>query len=707
MIDDLLTDDAYLLHADLRRLMPPRRLCHLPGGQPAIPAAAADARAITADPATRTALFSVTEALDNLGTQLHAAAAPAPRTGRYGRRRCRAANDAVLEGPPDGSRACVRRSPWTAAPAGQRRRRRHGADLGSGHRRAAARCWKATPGWVNAVCAVTRGRPGAAGQRRDDGTVRIWDPATGQQHAVLRGPHGTAVSAVCAVTVDGRTLLASAGDRRHGADLGSGHRRSSTPSWRAHQGGVNGGVRGHRGGRTLLASAGDDGTVRIWDPATGAAACGPARATRAGSMRYARSPWTAAPAGQRRRRRDGADLGSGYRRSSARSWRHTRAAQCGVRLSPWTAGTCWPAAAATGRCGSGTRPPGSSTQPGRPYQRGQCGVRGYRGRPAPAGQRRRRRDGADLGSGHRQRSTRSWKATRAGSRRCARSPSAGRRCWPAPAATGRCGSGTRPPASQHAVLEGHQGAVNAVCAFTVDGRRCWPAAAATARCGSGTRPPAASSGPGGPHGPVNAVCAVTVDGRHAAGQRRRRRHGADLGPGHRRSSMRSWRATPPGQCGVRVHRGRPARCWPAAAATGRCGSGTRPPATSMRSWRATTGPVNAVCAFTVDGRTLLASGGGDGTVRVWDPSTGAERTVLEGHVGPVSTVCAFIQDGRTLLASGDYGRTIRIWDARKTTTWLIVPVHHPVRAVVYVPDVLVIAVNAGLLAINLDFAFSE
>ena len=115
------------------------------------------------------------------------------------------------------------------------------------------------------------------------------------------------------------------------------------------------------------------------------------------------------------------------------------------------------------------------------------------------------------------------------------------------------------------------------------------------------------------------------------------------------------------------------------------------------------GPVRAVCSFTRDGRTLLASGGGDATVRIWDPAAGAYHAVLDGHVGPVNAVCAFTQDGRALLVSGDDDRTIRIWDATTTTTLVTVPVHHPVRAVVYAPDVLVLALTAGLLAINFNF----
>ena len=175
LVDDLLSDDAYLLHADLRRLIqvadgadsePGRRRAQLLRLTP---------RAIAAGPADRAALFSVTEALDDLGASYR-----------------------------DGGWQAPYRALWASVKPRSER-----AAL-EGHQ-----------GWVNGVCPVTVAGKKLLASAGDDGTVRIWDPQTGEQRAVLEGHQG-GVNGVCPVTV---------------------------------------------AGRELLASVGGDGTVRIWDPA--------------------------------------------------------------------------------------------------------------------------------------------------------------------------------------------------------------------------------------------------------------------------------------------------------------------------------------------------------------------------------------------------------------------------------------------------------
>jgi WD40 repeat protein/tRNA A-37 threonylcarbamoyl transferase component Bud32 len=65
-------------------------------------------------------------------------------------------------------------------------------------------------------------------------------------------------------------------------------------------------------------------------------------------------------------------------------------------------------------------------------------------------------------------------------------------------------------------------------------------------------------------------------------------------------------------------------------------------------------------AFSPDGQ-RLASGGNDGTVKVWDAATGHELFSLRAHSDRVSTV-AFRPDGQQ-FASASFDRTVKIWDA--------------------------------------------
>src|SRR5262249_3049061 len=68
-------------------------------------------------------------------------------------------------------------------------------------------------------------------------------------------------------------------------------------------------------------------------------------------------------------------------------------------------------------------------------------------------------------------------------------------------------------------------------------------------------------------------------------------------------------------------------------------------------------------AFTPDGR-VLATGGHDQVLRLWDPTTGRLFAEVDqksgGHTGIIETV-TFAPDGRTLV-SGGFDGTAKVWD---------------------------------------------
>ena len=72
------------------------------------------------------------------------------------------------------------------------------------------------------------------------------------------------------------------------------------------------------------------------------------------------------------------------------------------------------------------------------------------------------------------------------------------------------------------------------------------------------------------------------------------------------------------------------------------------------------GGVRAV-ALSTDGR-LLASGGTDGTLRLWDTGTGQPHSTLQGHIGAVYGVALSVDTH--LLASGGTDGSVRLWEAR-------------------------------------------
>ena len=229
---------------------------------------------------------------------------------------------------------------------------------------------------------------------------------------------------------------------------------------------------------------------------------------------------------------------------------------------------------------------------------------------------------------------------------------------------------------QRTVLEGHGGAVNALCAVSVAGRDLL----ASAGDGGMVRIWNPETGEQrtvleGHGGAVNALCAVSVAGRDLL---------ASAGDG---GMVRIWDPESGEQRTVLKDRKR----------------------AILRRYRDT---VNALCAVSVAGRDLLASAGDGGMVRIWDPESGEQRTVLKDrkrailrrYRDTVNALCAVSVAGRDLLASAGDGGMVRIWDPETDTASLVIQTHGLDLAVQWAGDSLIVGLNTGILVIKPNIA---
>ena len=271
---------------------------------------------------------------------------------------------------------------------------------------------------------------------------------------------------------------------------------------------------------------------------------------------------------------------------------------------------------------------------------------------------------------------------------------------------------------QAIALQGHHGPVYALCPVTVHGRQLLASAGEdrTVRIwdpNTGTQADPRQS----PQGAVSALCAVTAAGRQllaSAGGGLTVRiwdpksgRQTDALRGHRQGSGadRLWISRHDwigALCAVTVAGRQLLACAGEDQTVKICDPETGQQITAMEGHQ---GAVRALCTtITLAGRQLLASASDDHSVRIWDPQTRQQVTALQGHQGAVKALCTLTVAGRQLLASGGEDQTVRIWDPATEVSLLAIPVHHAVLGALWIDDSLAIGLSAGVLVIELSTA---
>jgi WD40 repeat protein len=711
MLDELLTDDAYLLHADLRRLTTQAaRATTAVGRQRAQLLRLTPYVAATEDPPERRALFSVTEALEKFGNSFRDDPGPAPYRARWSAVSTHAER-AAQEGHTGGVAVLCSLvlDGRTLLVSGGEDEMARIWDPATGRR---LRVLEGHAGQVIGVhgFAAEDGRILLA-SAGTDGTARIWDPATGDQLHVLEGHVGTVMAVHGFTAGDGRTVLASAGaDAVVGIwDPVTGEQLDTL---NGHAGTVHALCAFTSGGRKLLACACGDGRILVWDPVSGELSKTLER--RAGDKETDAVRWVCAFTAV-----DGRTLLASASAGTVWVW-DPESVQYQELNGTASAGGAWEICAFTADDGRPLLATAGSDEMVRIWD------------PATWRQLRELEAHHDeaysvcaftVGDGHTllassgdESTVRVWDPA-TGEQRGAMQGTAGSP-WSVCAFTVGDGQVLLATAGdeatvrvwdlatgeqQHA-LAGAVGAAWSVCAFPAgDGRMLLAGGGNEVRIWDPATGQLLRALEGGT-GRVISVCALASQGR------------ALLASGGADTVVRIW--DPAAGKLLRTLEGHTGKIWDMCALVTADGKALLAsaddegtvlvwdPSTGeqQRALDAVSGEVWSVCAFPAeDQRALLALAEGDGNIRVYDLATGELQRTLSGHTTGVESVCAFTSGRRTLLASCASDDTeMRIWDPATGQMLQVIPVHITPKTVVAVDDILVLVLSAGLLTIKLD-----
>jgi WD40 repeat protein len=105
-------------------------------------------------------------------------------------------------------------------------------------------------------------------------------------------------------------------------------------------------------------------------------------------------------------------------------------------------------------------------------------------------------------------------------------------------------------------------------------------------------------------------------------------------------------------------------------------------------------------AFSPDGNTLASGGSFDSTVRLWDVRSGLPLKVLKGHPAWVAHV-AWSPDGKTIIAAGGQSGVLSRWDAVSGNYRTKFEFGQPVRSMAWRPNGNDVAVACAMLRLQI------
>ncbi|MEU5977430.1 trypsin-like peptidase domain-containing protein [Streptomyces sp. NPDC047315] len=108
------------------------------------------------------------------------------------------------------------------------------------------------------------------------------------------------------------------------------------------------------------------------------------------------------------------------------------------------------------------------------------------------------------------------------------------------------------------------------------------------------------------------------------------------------------------------------------------------------------GSLDALVTVALGDRTLLAATADDKTVRLWNVADRSYAGTLHGHLRTVSAITPVTVSGRSLLASTGRDRTVRLWDLDTLTQVMEIPLHHSGHCLAWAGGRLVVGLDRGI-----------